>query len=315
MPIGYRHVGVLLAVAALLTSGVTLAATSQTAPAQLEQGEQPASFDVANMSAPTSLAPTESADVTANVTNPGNETSTQLVSMRVDGEVRERVSLRLAPNETVTVSFTLNSSELGENTNFVGVYTRDYGEVVRVQLAQSFDVADLNAPDNATVGDVVAVSANVTNPNSFNDTQRVEYRLDGDVVATTALQLGPNATETVTFSLDTGQLAAGAYTHSVFTLDHGVVGEITLTEAQEPPETTTTETTTQNETATETTATETTMETTTMETTTMETTTETTATETTMETTTVETTTQNETATETTTETTAQNETTTETTG
>ena len=277
MAIDYRYVGVLLAVAALLTSGVTLAATSQTAPAQLEQGEQPASFDVVNMSAPTALAPTESADVTANVTNPGNETSTQLVAMRVNGEVEERVSLKLAPNETMTVSFALNSSDLTEETNFVGVYTRDYGEVMRVSLAQSFDVADLSAPDNATVGDVVAVSANVTNPNSFNDTQRVEYRLDGDVVTATSLQLEPNESETVTFSLDTGELSADTYTHSVFTLDHGVVGEITLTETQEPPTDTTTtmtETETETETMTETmTETETTMAETTTE---NETTTETT---------------------------------------
>lgn len=163
----------------------------------------------------------------------------------------------------------------------------------------SFDVSGLNAPDSATVGDTIEVSATVSNPNDRQITQSVAFRFGGITVDRRSIALAAGEAATVTFEFDTGRISTDAYNynafiHGVYTQHHGELATIELNDhatTTEPTATPTPETSTPTETATSTTDTPTTTdatpEPTTPTETTEETTTETlTTTETTTDTTT-----------------------------
>ncbi|GAA0667741.1 hypothetical protein ACFQDG_06995 [Natronoarchaeum mannanilyticum] len=102
-----------------------------------------------------------------------------------------------------------------------------------VPEGDSYEVSTLEAPENATVGDQLTVTAEISNPNDFETNQSVEFRLDGDVVERQFLVLDGGENETVTFEIDTEGLEAGDYNHGVLTYDCGEVADISLEEADE----------------------------------------------------------------------------------
>ncbi|ESP88028.1 hypothetical protein K933_10769, partial [Candidatus Halobonum tyrrellensis G22] len=86
----------------------------------------------------------------------------------------------------------------------------------------NFSVSELSAPANATVGDTVTVTANVTNTGGTEATQTVEFGLDTDADGTLdplgineSVTLAAGASEMVSFDVPTDGLAAGTYTHGV----------------------------------------------------------------------------------------------------
>ncbi|MFW5977801.1 MAG: DUF7282 domain-containing protein, partial [Halohasta sp.] len=85
----------------------------------------------------------------------------------------------------------------------------------------SFDVTELDGPDEVAVGETVTVSATVSNPNEFETTQPVEFRLDGDVVDRSTLTIDAESDRTVSIELDTGALGVGSYIHGFLTTDRG----------------------------------------------------------------------------------------------
>ncbi|MFC7176834.1 hypothetical protein [Halosegnis marinus] len=97
----------------------------------------------------------------------------------------------------------------------------------------SLDVRNLTAPDSVTVGETVEVSAEVFYPpdptgEDGNVTQRVDFRLNGDVVAERNVTLAPGESTNVTFGVDSSGIEPGVYIHSVFTRDYGEVATLTV---------------------------------------------------------------------------------------
>ncbi|MFB6159600.1 MAG: hypothetical protein ABEJ61_00300 [Haloferacaceae archaeon] len=103
----------------------------------------------------------------------------------------------------------------------------------------SFDVDNLTAPENATAGETIAVTADITNPADVPMIQYVVFRLDGDVVDRTAFALNPGETETVAFDINTTGVPAGTHIHGVETQDRGEVATIEIAEPPAGNETTT----------------------------------------------------------------------------
>ncbi len=95
---------------------------------------------------------------------------------------------------------------------------------------ESFTVEDFDAPDSAEVGDVVNVSATITNPGDTEDTQDVEFRLEGDLVASESITLEGGESTTITFEVDTSGVEAGEYIHMILTDEFGEVDILELTE-------------------------------------------------------------------------------------
>ena len=99
----------------------------------------------------------------------------------------------------------------------------------------SFQVDTLDAPAEATAGETINVSAELTNPASVPMIQFVEFRFQGDVVERTAFALNPGESDTVMFEVNTSGIAAGTYVHSVQTQDFGQVASTDVLEAVETP--------------------------------------------------------------------------------
>ncbi len=103
-----------------------------------------------------------------------------------------------------------------------------------------FQVSNLDAPDSATQGDAIDVSADVTNDGGEEATKSVAFGVDTDDDGTleelTAqdVTLTSDETRTVTFDgIDTGGLAPGDYTHGVSTENDSETATITV-DAPEP---------------------------------------------------------------------------------
>ena len=91
-----------------------------------------------------------------------------------------------------------------------------------------FDVTALDAPETATTGDTITVNATVENPANETATERVDFRLEGDVVLTQNVTLIANQTGTVVYEVNTTGLAPGTYDHGVFADLTGETAQITL---------------------------------------------------------------------------------------
>ncbi|XVH30292.1 DUF7282 domain-containing protein [Haloferacaceae archaeon DSL9] len=94
----------------------------------------------------------------------------------------------------------------------------------------SYEVEDLEAPDEAEIGETIEVSATIANPNDERSVQPVDFRLDGDVVDRQFVQLDGGESDTVTFEIDTEGIDEDEYQHGVFTVDFGEVDTIELVE-------------------------------------------------------------------------------------
>jgi hypothetical protein len=97
----------------------------------------------------------------------------------------------------------------------------------------SFDVSNLDAPESASVGETITVSATVSNPNDQQATQDVAFRLDGTVIERQSVTLDADEETIVTFEIDTTDVPAGQYIHGVYTRNFGELAVIVLEEPTE----------------------------------------------------------------------------------
>ncbi|MHC3379152.1 hypothetical protein [Haloarcula sp. H-GB5] len=191
---------------------------------------------VDSLTAPESVAPNSTADVAATVTNNENTSVTESVAFRFDGAVVDRTLVTLEPNETTTVQFSTDTTGIEPGDYRHGVFTSDDGQVAAITVSDSFTLESLNAPTSATAGDNITVDATVANPNDFNTTQTVEFRLGGQPLASESVTLDANESTDVTFTADTTGVEPDTYIHSVFTRDDGAFVEITIESATDTPE-------------------------------------------------------------------------------
>ena len=98
--------------------------------------------------------------------------------------------------------------------------------------ATAFNISDLEAPDSATVGENITVTANASNPTDEERTEAIQFRLEGDLVAEQNVTLESDDSEIVEFEVDTTDLEPGEYIHMVLGDEAGEVAMIELTEAE-----------------------------------------------------------------------------------
>jgi len=82
-----------------------------------------------------------------------------------------------------------------------------------------YDVANLASPGSATEGDVITVSADVTNTGDADGSKTVEFRVDGTAEQSTSRSLAVGDTTSVSFDYDTSGLADGSHTVGIATPD------------------------------------------------------------------------------------------------
>jgi hypothetical protein len=182
------------------------------------------SFDVSGLTAPEVIERGTALNVNATIENPNDEADTQTVEYRFDGNVSVRETVSLDAGESTNVTVALNTSAVASDGYIHGVYTRERGQAAQVLIVDeivSFGVTDLSAPESVTAGDNVTVEATVSNPNEFAIEQPIQFRFDGDLVETRAVELDGENETTVQFEIDTEGTPPGTYIHSVFSNDFG----------------------------------------------------------------------------------------------
>jgi hypothetical protein len=235
------------------THGVVTPDDSATAIITIEAPPTPATFEVSNLQAPSGVTAGDLIDVSADVTNTGEETATQTVEFRLDldqsgtldaDEVLTSTSLELVGGASQTVSFTdLDTTGLsGEYLH--GIFTDDDSATATITVSETvpatFEVSNLQAPATVTQGDVIDVSADVTNTGDESATKTVEFRIDLDddssiddetAFLSEDVTLAPGETQTVTFTgIDTASLVADTYVHGVVTPDDVATATLTVEE-------------------------------------------------------------------------------------
>ena len=186
--------------------------------------------------------------VSARLENPGESALTESVQLRIGGTVVAAQEVAVEPSETESVQFRLDRTELDVEAGetFVGVLTRDFGQVEVVTVREtgasddetttgagdgttttteettateettttetdaedaSLRVSGLDAPGSIVLDDgTLAVSADLQNPGEETVTDTAQLRLDGTVVAEQEVEVGAGETEPVEFEVSTADL-------------------------------------------------------------------------------------------------------------
>ncbi|WEL30496.1 DUF7282 domain-containing protein [Haloferax volcanii] len=160
------------------------------------------SFGVSNLSAPSGVEAGEPVTVSADITNPNDVPMIQCVEFRLEGDVVERTGWALNPNETETIEFDVNTTDLEDGTYIHGVETRDFGELATLTVGEQPEpepeepTATLRFDDQESDGtNVTVTSANLSDGGYIAILDE-----NGSVVgATDYLDSGPQ--ENVTVSL------------------------------------------------------------------------------------------------------------------
>ncbi|WP_439026653.1 DUF7827 domain-containing protein [Haloarchaeobius sp. DT45] len=141
----------------------------------------------------------------------------------------------------------LNFSDVPAGTNFT-VSARSGGTQLdsadgQVGGAATLEIASLDAPASVAQGETVTVTAEISNTGQAEGTETVEFRFDGDTVASEEVTVAAGATQSVEFSI-TADVEPGTYTHGVYVGDMNQTAEIEVTEGGTTAATTTAATTT-----------------------------------------------------------------------
>ena len=157
----------------------------------------PAEFEVVSLDiTPSEVVPGEQVSIAVEVANIGGTVGNYGVGLAMDGA--EQIEfVEMAPGETGTVSFTVASDEPGDHSVDVGGLTGSY----RVLNPGGFTTSGLViTPPIADVGQMVAITAHVSNLGEIEGSCLAALTIEGSQVETKELTLAPAAMETASFT-------------------------------------------------------------------------------------------------------------------
>ena len=137
---------------------------------------EPATFEVTDFSISSmELEPEVEFLVQANITNTGEETDSDLVTLSIDGETVEDSSIELDPGETATSNFTIEApEEPGEYNLTIETADDEVTEGITVLAPPNFQILDADMPVDVDQGQNVTVDLIIENTGSHG-TQPVNF--------------------------------------------------------------------------------------------------------------------------------------------
>ena len=196
------------------------------------ESDDPATFTVTDLRpTETTVVAGQSFDVEAAIRNDGDQSATQQVQFRLDGNTVDRDGVTLESGELATVSFTdIGTSSLEPGTYTYGAYTANDSRTGTLTVeandsesgeeSASFTVSAVEpAGTTVTAGTDITVSATITNDGAVEGTQRIRLVVDGETVQSESAALTPGAETTVSLTVDTASLSVGSHVYRVVSDD------------------------------------------------------------------------------------------------
>jgi PGF-CTERM protein len=199
--------------------------------------------------------------VSATVVNVGGEEATQDINLLLAGNVADTESgVTLGEGESRDVSFDVSVDDLDvePGTYEHGIASADDEQTGGLTIEApppeppdpdpaSFEVISL-APSEATVtqGDQVVVTVAIQNVGGQEGSETISLNIDG-INDSSSLTLAANESGEVTFTVDTSDVDAGDYTHTVSTESGSEASGSLTVEEPEPADDTTDDNTTEDD--------------------------------------------------------------------
>ncbi|WP_336002029.1 CARDB domain-containing protein [Halorientalis halophila] len=199
----------------------------------------PASFDVSVASTNSPVTEGEALEVTATVTNTGEQDGTQTVELASSGSTLDSqdVTLAAGASQQVTLSWTTGSGDAGSYDLTVSSANASATASVTVEAPAapaSFGVSVTGSNSPVTEGETLTVDATVENTGEQSDTQTVDLDVGGGVQDSQEVTLGAGESQTITLSWTTGSGDAGDYTATVSSADDSATTSVTVDEPAAP---------------------------------------------------------------------------------
>jgi PGF-CTERM protein len=179
--------------------------------------QEPAEFEVSDLSAPASAVQGETITVNATVSNVGDIQGSTTAEFVFDGDVLLNQSVELGPGNATDVSFNVPTGEVPPGTYEHGVQAGDSIRTANITIQQPaiFEVSNLQAPASAVVGDIITVNATVSNVGGVADTTDAEFVFAGSALLNETVSLDAGNSTQVSFDVPTAGIASGTYEHGV----------------------------------------------------------------------------------------------------
>lgn len=157
----------------------------------------------------------------ARVQNSGDAAGTVTFEYRLDGIVLSSKQVTLDPGESRQLEFEAVAPNLDTGTYTQGVFISGTNQGASSQIRHTkgqarFSVANLQGPAEATIGDQISVQAAITNTGTAAGEMEIQYRVNGDVIATKNVKVAAGDTTTVTFDVTVPDKSPRTYRHGVF---------------------------------------------------------------------------------------------------
>jgi len=194
--------------------------------------------EVTDLTAPENATQGDVVTVEATIANTGDEAAAGTVKYKFDDSNRGAERIDLGPGDTTTVSFELRTNGIDPGVYEHGVYAGEESETVEIEIEagdrgepgpdRSFAVSNLTAPENASQGEWIDVTATITNTGDQRAAGPVKYRIDDSVRRGTGVNLEAGESTTVTFEFNTQPVDPGNYTHGVYAGENNATAEIEI---------------------------------------------------------------------------------------
>ena len=203
-----------------------------------EEQPAPAVFEVSNVSlGQATVAAGASVELTATITNTGEQSATKTVELRQAGNVVASQDVQLDGGGEQTVTFEPDTNlDLGEYE--FSLLTEDSEGTATLTVAEGNLIVENLSPATAelTIGDPLTVTATVVNDGPVEDTKDVELRIDGGTLLKQEVTLAAGADQSVEFSgIDTNNLSTDVEQHSIWTPDDEATGVLSLLPVETGP--------------------------------------------------------------------------------
>lgn len=200
-----------------------------------------ATFRISSFDGPSQARVGDPISAGATVRNTGNASGTVTVDHRIGGRILSSQRVTLDPGQQRTLSFDATVPNLETKVHRHGVFVAgtvqgDSTDLLVRPGTPRFSVSNVRAPAAAIPGDRITVEATLTNTGPVAGTTTVQYRLAGERLASTSVELDAGAETAVSFEVTVPDLDPGSYSHGVFVGDTDRGGTTSLTvEATETP--------------------------------------------------------------------------------